>query len=87
MFGASISEATKCDRTLGGPTTPGEYTGSCTWCNGDVHSGSWPPHNNTNYADTNIATDAIGRLTLAGVGVDAKVIPTPPCILCTENHV
>ena len=49
----------------GGPTTPGEYTGSCTWCNGDLHSGSWPPHNNTNYADTNIATDAIGRLALA----------------------
>ena len=48
----------------GGPTYPGEYTGSCTWCNGDLHSGGGAK-NNTYYADTAIATDAIGRLALA----------------------
>eukprot|EP01047_Picozoa_sp_COSAG01_P073765 COSAG01_NODE_12120_length_1798_cov_1.711006_2_plen_91_part_00 len=49
----------------GGAVTPGEYTGSCTWCNGDTHSGRWPPHNNPRYADTLIADDAISRIALA----------------------
>jgi hypothetical protein len=59
----------------GGPTYPGEYTGSCTWCNGDTHSGGSPSKagwNNTYYADTAIATDALERLALASAPNQTK---------------
>ena len=56
-----------------GPASPGEHPhGSCTWCNGDTDSGSWPPHNNTNYADTDIADDVIGRLALASASNQSR---------------
>ena len=58
----------------GGPDQPGEYTGSCTWCNGDLHSGGVAGHseNNTYYADTAIATDAIGRLAVAAASTQRR---------------
>ena len=57
-----------CDNSTECDASRPQHTGSCTWCNGDLHSGGRPDHrgwNNTYYADTAIATDALGRLALA----------------------